>query len=184
MADGGVTGDYAGLARVRAQLEGVARGAFRRDLLGRLAETAADEVHRGFANERDPYGRAWPARQRRGDGHPLLRDYWALYVAAQQIRPARSGLRLTGPMPPYAAAHQYGHTYEAGWRENRYAADGRRILARSRRRPARIDVVRSAARTLPRRQFLPEEDTGGLGPIWSDALERAATRVFRAHFGL
>lgn len=79
-----------------------------------------------FENQATADGASWPARKRRGDGHPLLDDTGALKAAAtgtgagsvsrvvggDELQIGVEKIDLGGLMG--AAVHQYGHTYSDG----------------------------------------------------------------------
>jgi len=188
VADGGsgIAGDWARLAMMRQRLGDVAGGAFRRDLLVDLAEEAARQIGVSFDTATDPYGAAWKARRKLGDGHPLLQDTGRLR-ASLRVRPSASGLTVTSRLD-YAAAHQYGatlperHYANAHGRTGRFKAQGRARNPFSARGARTITLGTIGATQIPARPFLPDE-ARGLGR-WEPAFDRIAAHKLRVHFGL
>jgi phage gpG-like protein len=180
---GGLVGDFGKLAELTRKMAEVSSGAFKRTLFANLAEEGVTQLKMGFRGERDPYGAPWrPIKHRSGR---ILQDTGRLRNSFT-ARPTSSGFAVSSNVV-YAAAHQYGATITQKARVNRHTRGGRfmsRARAEQRTRGA-VRVSFSAARTftLPRRQMLPEQDTGGIGPIWGPAFEaageRTVTRLFK-----
>jgi phage gpG-like protein len=93
------------------------------ELIGRLQRLESGEVFQrigtrvanachaaaitGFIAERDPYGRSWARRVRKGDGHPVLRNTGALVGSLTSRYIPGTGtvvMRALG----YGKFHQYG----------------------------------------------------------------------------
>jgi phage gpG-like protein len=180
----GVSGDFAGLAGLRAHFVALANGSFMRSLRIDLAEEAAAQIGASFNEQRDPYGVPWAPRKKPGDGHPLLRYTDAMYNSLR-TRATATGIRVTSPLP-YVAAHQKGAT---GHYDNAHGDHNR--FVRQRRSQGRRDpyTALGAVRvsigeyTIPARPFLPDE-ARGMGPLWQAGFELRAERALRLHFGL
>jgi hypothetical protein len=136
---------------------------FRSELSQVLAAEGLHQLEDGFLRERDPYGKPWPRfsphyRRRRGDmaRAKLLRRTGRMYNS-RAAEPTSHGFRLS-ITAAYALAHQKGALIK-----DRHG-HGRPII-------------------LPRRQMVPEKETGGLGPIWLAAFNKAADDLMRRRMG-
>lgn len=130
-------------------------------LAQRVVATLMKEVADEFRESRDPYGNPWaPVVRNRG------RD-----------RRARAGRQRRG----------------LGARSDKPLIDTGRmrasVSARAEGSHVRISIPVSYAsyhqygtRTIQRRQILPEDRTGGLGPRWSRAVDREAVKLLKEHF--
>jgi hypothetical protein len=162
-----------------------------------------------FRKSRDPYGNPWKpvVRNRKKDRRARARRI-ARGLPVKRAKPlldtgrlrASAALNRVGPegfeivmTADYAGAHQYGAKIQR--KGGAYAVDKRgRFVSRKKTagRPGKTPLARGQSTrvrfypaytiTIPRRQMLPEADTGGLGPIWTKALERDAKKVVKAHF--
>ena len=147
-----------------------------------LAEEARTQVSNGFQQQRDPYGKAWQPLSRRSG--MILQDTGRM-AAAVATQATASGFRIDIPVA-YAAAHQYGVASHA--RAGRAAPLSRRgqFISRAhagniKARRQRLTFVRGFQHGgIPRRQMIPVTSTGGLGPIWTAAFNRAAGNVIDA----
>lgn len=149
----------------------------------RLGATAVAEAEKGVRLGRDPYGRAWKPLTSR-TGKPLRRTGTNI----QRSWHARETGPLTftfGSRFKWLKTHQYGAVIkprryprlrfqvEVGWRLNRRGKAVRGAKG------AITAVVFARSVTIPRRQLIPEMDTGGLGDIWGKAFERTTGRYLR-----
>lgn len=171
-----------------------------RDAVGAaLLKEVADE----FRESRDPYGKPWAPvkRNRRKDrlarekrraagkavkaDKPLI-DTGRLRASAAYLPKGLDGIRIVLPVE-YASYHQYGATIrEHGRKGGSLAFDARgRIMRKNRRDTKGMDSVgvrffgayTVGSYKIPRRQILPDDKTGGLGPRWSRAANKAAAKV-------
>ncbi len=147
-----VTGDFDKLRRLRDNLRQFATPAAKAEVAQVLSAAAMKLIADEFRKSQNPYGEAWRPLSWR-NGKPLL-DTGRMRnaIAPRQLA---NGFRISIPVE-YAPVHQKGG-------RTRFALVGRR---------ARVGSI-------PRRQMLPESDTGGLGPIWLDTFNRDVTDLLR-----
>jgi phage gpG-like protein len=157
-----VSGDFSAL---RSLIDRVGGGGVQELLprvAQRMAETAVKLLGDEFHQSRDPYGNPWePLRVRQGK--PLVDTGRMMRSRTAQ---ANGPTILVTIGTNYAAYHQYG----TGGRRTGGARKGRKGRARG---PGGI----------PRRQMLPEAETGGLGSIWTEAFNKDADDVVRKALG-
>lgn len=153
-------GNIGALRQLSARVREISAAGFRGQLGARLGATAMKLVADEFRQSRDPYGAPWaPLVLRRGQP---LRDTGRMQ-ASVNYQPTSTGFRLIIPVV-YASTHQRGATIvPRAARALRFKAAGRFFTLR---------VAR-----IPRRQIVPEQATGGLGPIWTAAFNREAERL-------
>lgn len=153
----------------------------------RVGQAAVAQAQLGVRRGVDPYGKAWaPLTSRTGQplrrtGNNIQRSWTA---SGETPTSFRFGSRFK-----YLATHQYGAIIrakngrflrfgvESGWRLN-----GKGRAARGARGAIRATVYAQQV-TIPRRQLVPEKDTGGLGAIWFEAFSRAVASFLRSRFG-
>ena len=130
----------------------------------KLGQSAVGLAQAGVRAGTDPYGNPWkPIDTRFRTGQPLratgnnIQKSWTA-KAASQGRSFNFGSRFQ-----YIATHQYGATIRAV--NSKYM----RIVT-----PNMILYYRTVR--IPRRQLVPEMDTGGLGPKWTKAFSRVVQR--------
>lgn len=164
----GIRGDMAGAKKLADKVRRVVAGGGRAAIVGAFKGAVLKLIADEFRESRDPYGNAWKAPVLR-DGKPLL-DTGRLRASftAQEVA---GGLAVTTNVK-YASTHQYGATIEP------VRADALRFQARGKKRF--YTLKRSI---IPRRQMLPERDTGGIGPIWSATLKSETDKVLRKILG-
>lgn len=160
-------------------------GSQRRVLQKRLGQAAITKASLGVRRGRDPYGRQWaPLTSRSGrplrrTGNNIQRSWTAGGETPDQFR---FGSRFR-----YLATHQYGAKIEPkNARMLRFQVEvGRRVSYRNGRvRPGRAisRFVYARSVTIPRRQTVPEPDTGGLGKSWEAAFSRTVRRYLEEQF--
>lgn len=161
---------------------------FKTELSQVLSVEALHQVEEGFMGERDPYGRPWaPLKHGRGRGSRaaarLLRDSGRMYNS-RAVMPTAGGFRLS-LTAAYAAVHQYGATIpprlHTNWHNPRTGA----FVGRNTKLKL-VHVIKSIGfkpTVIPRRQMVPEKDTGGLGPIWLAAFNQVADSLMRRRMG-
>jgi phage virion morphogenesis protein len=172
-------GDFEKLARMIGKFAGLATGQFSAGLRKQISEEGITQVKLGFRGERDPYGRKWkPIKYRQGK---ILRDTGRL--ANSFTRGVTSEGFFLGTNVDYAAIHQYGGVVETKSRINVHAKGGRfisRAKAGKRKRGAvKVSMSHAHSWKMPRRQMVPEADTGGLGRIWLAAFAKTGTTAMR-----
>lgn len=172
------------LTGLSKRLEAVKSPSFRLRLARVLAEEARTQASDGFQQERDPYGRHWaPLKRRRG---MILQDTGRMAAAVATTANAY-GFRLDIPVK-YAAPHQYGaraHARRGGaipqTRGGRFMS--KRKAGAARGRAQRVAIFGGFIHGgIPQRQMIPMTSTGGLGPIWTAAFNRVATKLLDEHF--
>jgi len=172
------------LAGLSKQLEGVRSPDFRLRMARVLAEEARTQTSDGFQQQRDPYGKAWqPLKHRRG---MILQDTGRM-AAAVATSATSFGFRIDIPVK-YAAPHQYGaraHARRGGAipqnRRGQFMSKRRAGETRGRRQKVAIFSAYTHG-GIPQRQMIPMTSTGGLGPIWTAAFNRTATKLLDQHF--
>ena len=91
----------------------------------------------------------------------------------------------------YAGVHQYGAKIAPHTRLNRalvFDRHGKFVSTRTKAGRAKIvsawmgHATYGNGITITRRQMVPEADTGGVGALWGDAMNKAAEAVVTAHF--
>jgi phage gpG-like protein len=161
-----VKGDLNGMRKLADKIRQLTTAGFKAELSQVLAAAAMKQVADEFRGSRDPYGKPWEKLAIR-QGKPLL-DTGRMRNAVT-AEPTANGFRLR-IATRYAVTHQYGATIEAKTpRGLRFKAGGRFYA---------LKRVR-----IPRRQMLPEADTGRLGPIWTAAFNREAEAIIRRRLG-
>lgn len=174
-ADGGVSGDFDRLRDLHGRIAALSESAFRRKLLAGLAEEVEGLILEGFQREETPYGKRWPQSYRaRVEGGRTLSDTARLRNSLS-IRSTSSEVRV-GTNVIYAPVHQYGATIRA-----KNAPYLRFRLAGARR--GKGPWVRTKSVKIPQRQFMPEPNTGGLGPRWTDAFDEFVDELLQKHLG-
>lgn len=150
------------LGQLTRKLEQLARkGTLPQGLHQNLAQEARKQVFDEFKSGRDPYGKPWPATLR---GGVILAKSGRLRNSLRPVATS-TGFTITTPVI-YAAVHQHGARIEAVRAKNlRFKINGQWVSKRA--------VI------IPRRQFLPERDTGGLGPVWTPAFRRVINNYVR-----
>jgi phage gpG-like protein len=176
------------LRELRTRLSALASGGFRTETAQVLGATAKKLVADEFLRSKDPYGGTWdPLKSRRGK--PLLRTGRMRNSVAVEQTSLGFRIRVTAK---YSVFHQDGtKPHQRAARVARQSARGRFISAKTRTvRSKSFEgtatrsgyLVRIKAHTntgIPRRQMLPERETGGLGPIWVAAFNREAASLIR-----
>jgi phage gpG-like protein len=152
-----ISGNLNALKELSDKIRQLTSSGFKAELSKELAATAWRETLAGFRESRDPYGNPWrPLAWRKGT--PLIDSGQMRQSVSTEA--TGNGFRLRiGVL--YASIHQYGAKVRAATR-----ARGR----------GRVGSV-------PRRQMVPEKDTGGLGPIWLTAFNRTAEDLIRRRLG-
>lgn len=154
----GLTGPgNAALKDLRGQLEQIANGNVRRQVVAAMARQVRTLVDNGFRKGVSPYGETWKPVLR--GGKPLL-DFGRLsasfrYDATGETLAASTNVR-------YAGVHQDGALIRA--------VNGKYLRFKVGNRWAR-----KAAVAIPRRQMLPDE--GDLPAAWAASLTRVADEV-------
>lgn len=139
------------LAAFIPRLEALSSPEFLTELGRELADETVTLISREFNEEKGPYGRQWAPQKR--PRNRILYKSGALFNA-WSVYPNGKGVRITNSVP-YAAAHQYGHTYAAKSNIKR--------------------KVTTKQWTLPARPMLPSASQK-LGPMWRRAFDAAFSR--------
>lgn len=152
----------------------------------RLGATAVAEAEKGVRSGRDPYGTNWTPLTSR-TGQPLRRTGTNIQRSWHS--------RETGPITfefgsrfKWLRTHQYGAVIRARyakalkfWVEgatsiySRHGAGSKRLVGKG-GGASQMNLVIAQKVTIPRRQMIPEEATGGLGRIWTGAFRRTTRR--------
>jgi phage gpG-like protein len=179
-----LVGDFSKLDLLRRRVESVTRAGMVNDLAAVLGVTAMKQVADSFRESRDPYGHAWaPLKYRKGK--PLLDT--GRMAASVNSHVVDKGVRISIPVKQ-AAIHQNGgqvapHSRIRGRTLWRNPKTGRLVARNTKLRLVHESQAKAATFgngiTIPRRQMLPERDTGALGPIWARALNRATATFIR-----
>lgn len=132
----------------------------------RFGQAAVAQAQLGVRSGKDPYGKSWvPLTSRKGQplrrtGNNIQRSWTA---GGETPNTFRFGSRFK-----YLATHQYGVLIRP--RIN----NGRRRLRFKTELSGGFVFAREV--TIPRRQLVPEKDTGGLGAKWLAAFGRVVDR--------
>jgi phage gpG-like protein len=187
----GVTGDFAKLDRLRASLRELSSAGFQREISDELGRTTMKLVADEFRTETDPYGDPWRehsknTRRKRGSMSraKILRDSGRM-AKSVNFQPTGSGFRVNIPVE-YAPVHQEGATIAARsnvrGRTLWHNPDTGRLVGRNTRLKAVYETEAKRATfgevVLPQRMMLPSSERG-LGPIYLDAYNKAATAMIR-----
>lgn len=180
----GVSGDYDALhvlqertseARMRQMAPELAK-----QLGGAAIKLLADEFKQG----RDPYGVAWLKTRK---GNPPLRRSGRMAGSAT-TQPNGPSVKITIGTT-YASYHQDGtraHARKGGAipvnKRGRFVSK-RKLNEKAARQGVRIFGAYTNG-GIPRRQMLPEQSTGGLGPVWSAAFRVEEREVVLRLFGV
>lgn len=190
MATKGVTGDFARLNDLVKRLAVVAGAQFKKDLATTMAAAAVAQVQKEFQTSRDPYGTQWKPLGPKGRQGQVLRDTGRL-MNSFSGKPADNGFAVATRVD-YAAVHQYGATIKDHQRSAQTLAfknkGGFLPRAAASKRTTAVKVAITQARIqksykIPRRQMVPENETGGIGPIWGEAFNKDADAAMRTLMG-
>ena len=154
-----VTGDFAALRDLQKRLERIAGGRFAPELAQRLGAVGMKLVADEFRESRDPYGKPWAPVQRN-----RAKDRKARARRAAAGKPAKADKPLidTGRLrASVTAARTSGSTVRITLPVS-YAS-----------------FHQTGTKRIQRRQILPEHATGGLGPRWTAAFNREASRMLQ-----
>lgn len=150
------------LEAIQRRLTAASQGKFLPELGKRVSAALMKEVADEFRQSRDPYGQPWKAvhRNRGRDRRARARR------AAKGLAPrADKPLIDTGRMRASVIARVVGSEVRVAIPVE-YAS-----------------YHQKGTRTIPRRQMLPESDTGGLGHRWTQAINREAIAVLNKSLG-
>ena len=109
-----LTGDFSRLREMRQRLAMLASGGYAKQAATAFANETQKLLVNGFAQKRDPYGRAWAPRRPVPDwvirafhptNHPLLDKTGKMFDTAKS---KAVGLKIRVSMKPYAKFHQDG----------------------------------------------------------------------------
>lgn len=190
----GVTAPIAALNDLIRKVEAIAgKGTdatkFRTGLLEQCAKTAGNEIENSFIESVDPYGKKWaPLKSRKGrilvNNGDLARSYNAQEPA--QWTYTQTGFVVQTNVA-YAPYHQYGAFVPPHSRIGVgvvFNAKGRFQEVRTKKGRAKVrsywlgNVTYANGITIPRRQMVPEENTGGLGN-WGPAINEEAAAFMK-----
>lgn len=186
MATRGVSGDFAKLSELIRSLSGIATPQVKTDLGKLLGQAALTTLAHEFTGAHDPYGKPWPPLKTR-KGEPLRDTGRLMNSFSRQGNP--NGFSISTRVA-YADVHQYGGTIKPHARKGgtmAFSTKGRIIskaAAGKRKSAVRIAITKDRIQqgfTIPRRQMIPENDTGGVGPIWGKKLNDEADVALRRY---
>lgn len=184
----GVTAPIAALNDLIRKVEAIAgKGPdatkFRTGLLTQCAEAARGEVDNSFIASVDPYGVKWkPLKKRKGR---ILVDTGRL-AGSYTYQVTDTGF-IVETNVAYAPYHQYGAFVAPHSRIGVgvvFNAKGRFQEVRTKKGRAKVrsywlgNVTYANGITIPRRQMVPEENTGGLGN-WGPAINEEAAAFMK-----
>ncbi len=166
----GVRVNVAALADVKRRVDALANRAHVEEAMARgLGAAAIKLIADGFRNSVDPYGKPWKKVFRRGRRHVAARR--RAFMRFSKGGGSAAGLTLKADKPLIDTGRL------------RAAATAK---AASQPSGAQIRIVipveyasyhQTGTKHIARRQIVPDASTGGLGPIWTKALERTARQV-------
>lgn len=148
----------------------------------RLGQDAIREAQEGVRKSRDPYGNTWaPLTSRTGQplrrtGNNIQRSWTA---GGETPDSFRFGSRFR-----YLATHQYGAVIRpVRAKALRFGVEGQAIYASTSRGIRQVGAesrfVYARKVTIPRRQLVPEQSTGGIGPKWMKSFAAVVNRYVR-----
>ncbi len=187
-----VTGDFAFARKLADKIAALPE---LQPQIARVAGAAAmKQLNDEFNKSRNPYGIAWkplshPSKRRGGSSAKPLVDRGIL-KNSYSAQPTSDGFEVS-TRTEYAAAHQYGAQIAPHTRLNRALVfDKHGRFANTRTKAGRAKIVSAwmghatyaNGITVPRRQMVPEPDTGGMGDLWGTAVNKASDFVVKAHF--
>lgn len=187
-----VTGDFRALNAMVDKIRAVAGDGpdadrFRRDLLTQCAAGARDALDEGFIKSTDPYGKQWkPLVSRKGK--PLLDTGRLSTSYTYEI--TDNGFTV-GTNVAYAPYHQFGAFIAPHSRLHAALAfdkNGRFISVKTKKGRKLADkywlgrVTYKNGTVIPKRQMVPQEDTGGIGDRWGKAINEEAAAFFKSWF--
>lgn len=179
----GVSGDFGPLRELQARAAAAVTG-LAPELAARFGGASLKLLADEFRHGRDPYGAAWLATQK---GNPPLRRT-ARMAGSVTSQPNGDTIKVTIGAT-YASYHQKGtraHARKGGVipadRRGRFVSK-RKLSPKAARQAVKIFGAYTHG-GLPRRQMLPEADTGGLGPVWSAAFREEERVVVMRVFGV
>ncbi len=159
-----VTGDFAAVAKLVQSFkalagEGTEAALYKHNLFKQCAEGARHALDDEFIYSRDPYGNPWKPLSMRV-GKPLvdtgrLASSWTYRVTAK-------GFSIETNVA-YAATHQYGAVI--------LPVVAKRLAWQVRGSKRWHFSMKS---TIPKRQMIPQSDTGGIGDTWQRAINDEA----------
>lgn len=154
-----------------------------------LGQAAVAQASLGVRKGVDPYGRAWkPVRSRPG-GQPLRRTGNNIQRGWHASPAGRAAFKF-GSFFKYIATHQYGAVIvPVRAKALRFQVEGAPIFGLGRggavkQVGAEMNTVFARSVTIPRRQLVPEADTGGLGQRWQRSFNRTIRKYLLAQFEL
>ena len=153
---------YAETLQVISQLTRFASPQFRVGLSKTLKNTALEQLRKGFAQGRDPYGVPWKPT---GRSNPTRRDTGALERSFVPVDRGSSGSFELRSFSIYARIHQNGGTIQP--RNKKFL----------RFRGTGGGWVSARSVTIPKRRMIPDDGTLG---IWATPFKDAAIRYARS----
>ena len=155
-------------------------GAGKIKLQKQLGETAIAQAALGIRQSVNPYGDPFAPLTSR-TGIPLRRtgnNIQRSWTSGQETPTSF----VFGNRFKYLATHQYGATIvPRRYPFLRFTTERPPKLTKGGRwKSGGLNVVYSLKVVIPRRQMVPEMDTGGLGPRWTRAFERAIRRYLQS----
>jgi len=177
-------GDINGLKKLADRIREVKSEGFKTELSQLLGAAALKLVADGFRGSHDPYGNPWlPLKTRKGK--PLEKT--GRMKGSASVDPRSNGFKLT-IATVYAPVHQRGghvapHSRirpQIQWHNPKTG----RLVARTTR--LKLVVESRIGRrtfgkgiTIPQRRMVPDQEGGGLGPIWTAAFRKEAESLLR-----
>jgi phage gpG-like protein len=169
MSGNGITGDFAKLARLQAQLKELMTSDSRKRLSDVVGAAVVTRLQFGFRASESPYGAAWKPLQVRTGGKPLL-DTGRLR-SSLSYQPTSSRF-VVGTSFVGAAVHEFGATIVP--RRGRFL----RFRGRSPRRTRHAtDWIFARKVTIPARPFMPNA-AQGIPEAWLKEMNAAGWRFF------
>jgi len=162
----GVSGDFAGLARLIGQVSAVTTPQWQAQLCQGMGVAALKQLMDQFRDSRDPYGTPWKPLVLR-KGKPLL-DTGRMRASATLVPRPNGFMIVIGAS--YAPTHQYG---KKGIKPIRARALAWKVRGSNKRFFAQsVDI--------PQRMMIPPTDN--IGPYWDKAIRDEAELRVKALF--
>ncbi len=191
-----VTGDFALAANLAKKLAALPQ--VKADIFRVAGAAALKQLSDEFNHSRNPYGEAWkplrhPSKRRGGSSAKILVDR-AILRNSYSAQPTADGFEIS-TRTEYAGAHQYGAhiaphsrvnptTVRRNSKTNRFVKASAALTHNGKLKKNIVEFsfhqTLADGIAIPRRQMVPEPDTGGVGERWGTAINKAADQVMRA----
>ncbi len=193
-----VTGDFAFAKKLADKIAALPE--LQTEIAKVAGAAAMKQLSDEFNRSRNPYGESWkplrhPSKRRGGASAKILVDR-AILRNSYSAQPTPDGFEVS-TRSDHAAPHQYGAHIEPHSRiapttvyrngkTNRFVKHSNALTKNGKVKKHVVAFMfhQTLANgiTIPRRQMVPERDTGGVGELWGGAINKAADGVVKRYF--